>query len=164
MTYYGKYRGTVANNLDPLGLGRVQVAVPAIFGDVELSWAMPCAAFSGDGEGLFAVPSVGAKVWVEFEGGDPDYPICAGGFWGAGEAPADPADPTTTVLARKGVTLTINTAQGSAGLTIAVGPPVVSEPLTIALVSSGITLTNQISSVSLKATSVSINDGALEVR
>ena len=28
--FFGKYRGKVANNIDPLQLGRVQVSVPAV--------------------------------------------------------------------------------------------------------------------------------------
>ena len=40
---------------------------------------------AGSGVGLFTVPPVGANVWVEFEGGDIDYPILAGCFWGQGE-------------------------------------------------------------------------------
>ena len=35
------------------------------------------------------VPQVGAAVWIEFEQGDPEYPIWTGGFWGsAAEPPA----------------------------------------------------------------------------
>ena len=35
------------------------------------------------------MPQIGAGVWVEFEQGDPDYPIWAGCFWGsAAEVPA----------------------------------------------------------------------------
>lgn len=29
------------------------------------------------------VPQLGAGVWIEFEQGDPDYPIWVGGFWGS---------------------------------------------------------------------------------
>ena len=36
MTYFGKYRGTVVNNVDPMVRGRVQVAVPAVLGDGRL--------------------------------------------------------------------------------------------------------------------------------
>ena len=46
----------------------------------------------------FVVPAIGAQVWIEFEQGDPDYPIWTGGFWGtAAEVPvfatAPPAIP-----------------------------------------------------------------------
>ena len=80
--FFGKYRGKVENNIDPMMLGRVQVSVPAVLGSGQLSWAMPCAPFAGPGVGLFTVPPVGANVWVEFEAGDPDYPIWSGCFWG----------------------------------------------------------------------------------
>ena len=36
---------------------------------------MPSSPYAGPGVGLFIVPPVGANVWVEFEGGDLDYPI-----------------------------------------------------------------------------------------
>ena len=66
--------------------GRVQVSVPAVLGDGQLSWAEACVPYAGDSVGLFVVPPVGANVWVEFEGGDPAYPILGGCFWGPGEA------------------------------------------------------------------------------
>jgi hypothetical protein len=86
--YYGKYRGTVINNLDPMMIGRIQVIVP----DVSIipgTYAMPCAPLAGIQNGMFAVPIIGSGVWVEFEQGDPDYPIWTGCFWGtAAEVPA----------------------------------------------------------------------------
>ncbi len=86
--FYGKYRGTVVNNIDPLQIGRIQVSVPAV-NLIPGTWAMPCVPLAGRQEGTFMVPQVGAGVWVEFEAGDPDYPIWVGGFWGsAAEVPA----------------------------------------------------------------------------
>lgn len=163
MSFYGKYRGLVINNVDPMLIGRVQVTCPAVLGEGTLSWAMPCAAFAGIAEGLFAVPSVGASVWVEFEGGNPDFPIYTGGFWGEGESPAIPPGPTTTVLARLGVSITINSLPGAGGLTILVGPPVVETPMTLMFNAAGITLTNGASSISLSPAAVTINEGALEI-
>lgn len=84
--FFGKYRGKVLNNIDPLKLGRVQVAVPAVPGPTN--WAMPCAPFAGLQNGLYVVPPPGANVWVEFEGGDPEAPIVSGYFWGVGEVPS----------------------------------------------------------------------------
>jgi uncharacterized protein involved in type VI secretion and phage assembly len=87
--YYGKFRGTVLNNIDPMQIGRVQVIVPDVTGVMLSSWAMPCAPVGGMQHGMFAVPPVGAGVWVEYEQGDPDYPIWVGCFWGtAPEVPA----------------------------------------------------------------------------
>jgi uncharacterized protein involved in type VI secretion and phage assembly len=81
--YYGKYRGTVVNNIDPEQRGRIQAIVPDVQGTVPISWAMPCVPIAGKQEGTFMVPQIGAGVWIEFEQGDPDYPIWVGGFWGS---------------------------------------------------------------------------------
>jgi len=80
--FYGKYRGTVVNNLDPEQIGRIQAIVPAVSNIVPTSYAMPCVPFAGKQEGFFAIPQIGAGVWIEFEGGDPDKPIWVGGYWG----------------------------------------------------------------------------------
>jgi hypothetical protein len=81
--YYGKYRGTVINNIDPEQRGRIMAIVPDVLGITPSSWAMPCVPIAGKQEGVFVVPQIGAGVWIEFEQGDPDYPIWVGGFWGA---------------------------------------------------------------------------------
>jgi uncharacterized protein involved in type VI secretion and phage assembly len=87
--YHGKYRGIVVNNIDPMQIGRIQVIVPAVSNVMLSSWAMPCAPVAGIQHGQFAVPPPGSNVWVEFEQGDPDYPIWVGCFWGsAAEVPA----------------------------------------------------------------------------
>lgn len=86
--FFGKYRGTVVNNVDPQQIARVQVQVPDVSGPMISSWAMPCVPVSGINNGIFTVPPIGAGVWVEFEQGNPDYPIWVGGFWGsAAETP-----------------------------------------------------------------------------
>ena len=61
--------------------------MPAVLGDGRLSWAMPCVPLAGIQTGIYAVPTIGSHVWVEFEAGDPDYPIYAGGFWGRARRP-----------------------------------------------------------------------------
>jgi uncharacterized protein involved in type VI secretion and phage assembly len=87
--FYGKYRGTVVNNVDPEQRGRIQVLVPDVSNIMISSWAMPCLPVGGIQTGMFTVPPIGAGVWVEFEQGDPDYPIWTGCFWGtAAEVPA----------------------------------------------------------------------------
>jgi len=80
---YGKYRGTVINNVDPMQIGRIQAMVPDLAGFVPGTWAMPCLPMAGINTGVFTVPMIGSGVWVEFERGDPDYPIWVGGYWGS---------------------------------------------------------------------------------
>lgn len=87
--FYGKYRGTVRNNVDPMQMGRIQVEVPEVTGIGISSWAMPCFPVAGLQMGLVAVPPLQAGVWVEYEKGDSDYPIWSGCFIGSvAEMPA----------------------------------------------------------------------------
>ncbi|TVR51412.1 MAG: baseplate assembly protein [Puniceicoccaceae bacterium] len=81
--YHGKYRGMVINNVDPMQMGRIQVMVPDVSNIAISSWAMPCFPVAGIQMGIYAVPPIGAGVWVEFEQGDPDFPIWVGCFHGS---------------------------------------------------------------------------------
>jgi uncharacterized protein involved in type VI secretion and phage assembly len=92
--YFGKYRGTVANTIDPELRARLQAIVPDVLGTQPTTWAMPAAPYAGLGAGFVALPPVGAGVWIEFERGDPDFPIWSGGWWGmAAELPAAAVQP-----------------------------------------------------------------------
>jgi uncharacterized protein involved in type VI secretion and phage assembly len=86
--FYGKYRAECVNNIDPQQIGRIQVSLSDASGPIPTSWAMPCLPVSGIQSGIFTVPPVGAGVWVEFEQGDPDYPIWIGGYYGEADVPA----------------------------------------------------------------------------
>lgn len=98
--YYGKYRGTVFNNIDPEQRGRIQAIVPDVSGLIPTSWALPCMPIAGKQSGVYVAPQIGSGVWIEFEQGDPDYPIWTGCFWGiVAEVPAlalagNPASPS----------------------------------------------------------------------
>lgn len=87
--HYGKYRGTVTDNDDPRSQGRLKVKVPEVLADVETGWALPCTPYAGDKTGAYAIPAVGAGVWVEFEAGDVSRPIWVGGWWGSDKVPTD---------------------------------------------------------------------------
>jgi uncharacterized protein involved in type VI secretion and phage assembly len=87
--YWGKYRGSVINNIDPMKKGRIMAMVPDVLGSVPSGWALPCVPCGGIQMGFLAVPSINAGVWIEFEGGDPSYPIWVGAWWGStAEVPA----------------------------------------------------------------------------
>jgi len=87
---------------DQARAGRLQAAVPEVLGETTTGWALPCAPYGGTQCGLFAVPPVGAGVWIEFEAGDVSRPIWTGTWWAVGEVPADqtgaPAQTTTKIL------------------------------------------------------------------
>jgi hypothetical protein len=157
--FFGKYRGTVENNVDPLQQGRIQVSVPAVLGSEAPSWAMPCLPVAGRGVGFFALPPTGANVWVEFEAGHPNRPIWVGGFWGVGEAPALPAVPQMTVLKTPSGTVTINDLPGVGGITIETtsGVMAILAPL-------GIEINNGLgASIVMKGPKITINNGAMEI-
>ena len=83
--FWGKYRGTVVNNIDPEMRGRLIISVPDVLSLVPSTWAEPCvplAGPTGPPMGVYMIPPIGAGVWVEFEQGDPDYPIWTGCRWG----------------------------------------------------------------------------------
>ena len=157
--YFGKYRGTVVNNIDPMQQGRIQVSVPSVLGGGQLSWAMPCVPYAGPGVGLFLIPPVDANIWVEFEAGDPDYPIWSGCFWGVGEVPALPAIAEMKVLKTDTCTITLNDLPGIGGVTI--------ETMTgmkIILSATGLEIDNgQGGSIKMTGPQVSVNNGGLEV-
>ncbi|NOR41707.1 MAG: baseplate assembly protein [Gammaproteobacteria bacterium] len=155
---FGKYRGKVEDNVDPMNLGRIKVSVPTVLGEV-VSWAMPCVPYAGSGVGFFAIPPEKANVWVEFEGGNPDYPIWSGCFWGTGEVPAQPAVAEMKVLKTDVGTITLNDLQGTGGITIET-----TTGMKMQITAQGIEITNgQGASIKLEGPKVSINGSALEV-
>jgi hypothetical protein len=171
MANQGKYRGKVVNNIDPWMEGRIIALVPAISG-LPLPWATPCVPYAGRGVGFFAVPPIGANVWIEFEGGDPGKPIWTGCFWGKGEVPAQPAVPTTKVLKTELITLSLNDlttelkleVRTPAGLqTIVMNPSGIklsSNVVTVTITQQSIDLKNAAASVSVAPQAVTLKNGA----
>ena len=119
--YYGIYRATVVNNIDPMQMGRINVLVPNVGGVTPSTWAMPSVPFAGKQMGAFMVPQIGAGVWIQFEGGDADYPVWTGGWWGsAAEVPAlalagVPADPNVVIQSTLQNALVISDLPGPTG-------------------------------------------------
>ena len=164
--YYGKYRGVVLNNVDPMQMGRLMVQVPDVAGLVPSSWAMPCVPIAGIQNGMVALPIIGSGVWVEFEQGDPDHPIWTGCFWGtAAEIPAlaltvPPAVPGITFQTPLQNGITINDVPGPTGgimLKSATGA-------TIIVNDTGIYIQNgKGASIVMAGPTVTINNGAMVI-
>jgi hypothetical protein len=165
--YYGKYRGTVVENIDPQQIGRIVAMVPDVLGLTPSTWAMPCVPTSS----VFVVPPINSPVWIEFEQGDPDYPIWTGGFWGlVGEvpplalAPAPVLPGQNIVLQTTGKNLMmVSDAPASpdtGGIVLKS-----SNGATIVVNDSGIYINNgKGASIKLDGTAVDINNGGLTVR
>ena len=164
--FYGKYRGTVINNVDPMQMGRILVVVPDVSNIVPSSWAMPCTPIAGVQSGVFVVPAVGSGVWVEFEQGDPDYPIWVGGFWGsAADVPAlalagVPGSPSIVLQTLAQNTLAISDLPGPTG-----GLMLKSTTGAVILVNDvGITISNgKGASIVMAGPTITMNQGALVV-
>jgi uncharacterized protein involved in type VI secretion and phage assembly len=112
--YLGKYRGRVTDNKDPVHRGRLQVLVPAVMGE-EPVWALPCVPYAGANMGAYLIPEIDTGVWVEFEAGNPSYPIWVGCFWGDEQAPRDARGsetdpPLKIVRSREGLMMTLDDA------------------------------------------------------
>jgi uncharacterized protein involved in type VI secretion and phage assembly len=162
-TFYGKYRGVVTDNKDPLMTGRVKARVPDVMGDRETGWAMPCAPFGGSGVGFFALPTVGAGVWIEFEHGDPDYPVWSGCWFGsAADMPPillAPPYKKTLIKTEGGHSVLLDDTPGIGGITLET-----SGGQKVVMNATGVEITNgQGASIKLAGPQVSINGGALEV-
>ncbi len=139
--HYGKFRGTVVANVDPMQLGRLQLLVPDILGVIPSSWALPCLPPGSRS----TLPAVGDAVWVEFEAGNIDYPIWCGVFWtDAAQVPASLTGPASTPTDA----LSLRTADGAG---IDIGP-------------AGIVIDNgKGARIAMSGPAVSINHGALQV-
>lgn len=165
-TYFGKYRGTVLQNVDPEQRGRIQAMVPDVAGLLPSSWAMPCVPIAGKQSGSWVVPQIGAGVWIEFEQGDPDYPIWTGGFWGlAAEVPAlalagNPASPSIVLQSGLQNALVISDVPGPTGGILLKSPT----GAMILVNDIGITISNgKGATIVLAGPTVTINNGALVV-
>jgi len=156
--FYGKFRGVVSNNSDPSNLGRIRARVADVFGEDESGWAMPSVPYAGNQVGLFLIPPTSASVWIEFEHGNPDYPIWTGCFWAENEVPVSPASADKKVLKTGAGTITLDDTQGSNSITIET-----TNSLKIKMNQQGIEISNGSQKIMISTSSVSVNDGALEV-
>ena len=170
--FYGKYRGTVANNLDPEQRGRIQAVVPDVFGIIPTSWALPCMPIAGKQEGVFMVPQLGAGVWIEFEQGDSDYPIWTGGFWGSmAEVPVLALTPPSPVIPFGQNILMQTTGQNTMVLSDSAPTPLTggivlksTSGASIVVNDSGIYIQNgKGASIIMAGPTVTINNGALVI-
>jgi uncharacterized protein involved in type VI secretion and phage assembly len=161
--YYGKYRATVLNNVDPLNQGRIMVQLADIYGLFPSTWALPSFPMAALTASIVALPPVGSSVWVDFEAGDPEYPIWSGAFWpDSGQFPplaltGTPVNPNIHLQTTLGVSITLsdNPAQNVLIMTPA--------GQTITMGAAGITITNGVASIAMVGASVIINNGALTV-
>jgi uncharacterized protein involved in type VI secretion and phage assembly len=164
--YYGKFRGTVLNNIDPMQIGRIQAIVPDVSSLIPTTWALPCVPIASPQAGSWFVPMIGSGVWIEFEHGDPDYPIWVGCYWATvADVPAValaalPGSPNIVLQTTGENTVLISDLPGPTGgivLKSATGASIIVNEM-------GIMIENGAgASIAMIGPSVSINEGALEI-
>ena len=164
--YFGKYRGTVVQNVDPEQRGRIQAVVPDVSNVVPTTWASACVPLAGKSMGTYVVPQIGSGVWIEYEQGDVDYPIWTGCFWGmAAEVPAlalagNPVSPSVVIQTGLQNSIVLSDVPGPTG-----GIMLKSSTGAMILVNDvGITISNgKGATITMTGPTVSINNGALTV-
>ena len=167
--YFGKYRGIVTDNADPTNRGRLKVRVPSVLGTVE-SWAMPCVPYAGKKVGFYSLPENGTGVWVEFEAGDPSYPIWSGCFWADNELP-DPGGAAIKIWKTEKLTLRMDDQNDEMKLattsksSVTLAKDIQSKKGNATHTVSSSKITSQLSAGKVEVTSatVKVNNGAWEV-
>jgi len=154
--FYGKYRGTVTAVGTGQFLGYIKAKVPAVLGDEESGWCMPCVPYAGNQAAIAFLPEENAGVWIEFEGGDVSHPIWVGCYWHENELPPRVAPDVKVIrtagkqqliLDDKNHTITITDANHNS----------------VTLDKNGITIVRKSGKIAVTENKVSINDGAMEV-
>lgn len=163
--FYGKYRGMVLNNIDPESRGRMLVQVPDVTGIGTSSWAMPCFPFTGQKMGWYALPQIGAGVWVEFEAGNPDQPIWTGCWYGrSSELPsaasaAPPVLPSVVIASQAQNVIELNDVPGTGGIILKCR-----SGAKIEITDIGITLDNgRGAKIEMLGPQINLNSGALTI-
>jgi phage baseplate assembly protein gpV len=156
-----KYLGKVINNVDPLGLDRIQASVPGLY-DEQLGpvpWIGPkkISPFGvGDTWGVYGTPAIGSNVLISLQDADPHYPkyesiqtkssaadFPSGSSWGF----KDPYGNMLKVTADKAISLTTG-----AGVTINISPSG-----SVSIATPGSATLSAGGSVSVSGSSISLN-------
>lgn len=155
--YLGKFEGVVVDNDDPSGLCRLDVRVSVL--THPTGWCLPALPYAGKGVGLALVPPIGAKVWIEWPGGDLRRPpIWSGAYWAPGDDGVAGAGPGTIRLVTPGGhAIEVSDDDGSITLTSSGGA-------SITIGKDAITLDNgQGATVELSGSSVALNGQSFSV-
>lgn len=165
--YFGKYRGKVVNNIDPLFMGRLLVEV-VLTDTVVSTWAMPCVPYAGPEVGFYAMPPLDGNIWVEFEGGDPNFPIWVGCFWDEGEIPPvvyeDIEDTSLIkVLQTDFNTFMFNDMPEEGGMALMSYSLCVPDPCTMVFDDAGIQIAIPESSITMTVDTITVTSGDIAV-
>jgi hypothetical protein len=158
--FYGKYLGIVVDNDDPKGLARVRARVPEVFGEETTGWCLPCSPYSGSGTGLATVPPIDSQIYIEWPAGDISrVPIWSGGAWPDGEGVEDAGPDAIVLTTPAGHRVVVRDTSGSEAIEIEA-----TSGAKLVLDGEGVLVEFGSQKLVVSRTSISLNDGALEVR
>jgi len=176
--YYGVVEAIVVDVYDPDKEGKVKVQFPWFDEDMVTEYSRVCQLYAGNGYGALFVPEVGDEVIVGFVHGDMRLPVILGGVYNGKDKPSssrektkdqklirtkaghelvfDDQDKKLTVKTPGGLTLELDDNPKKVTLKTASGQSVV-------LDGSSSAITIEATNVSLKATSVAVQSGHIEL-
>jgi uncharacterized protein involved in type VI secretion and phage assembly len=151
--------GTVVNNCDLIGHGKVMVRVAGTGQEV---WARLVAPGAGSGTGFLYVPRIGDEVLVALADDEPSNAFLIGGVWSTiDRPPTNPLEMMSKRVIRTGLTaalgheLTFDDVRQSVTLTTSTQQKITVDPLKIELTNLAgtvtITLDNKTQSISMTA-------------
>jgi Type VI secretion system/phage-baseplate injector OB domain len=175
--HYGKFRGTVVNPVDTGLKGRILVSV-TVGGTPLQVVAEACTPYPG----FYAIPPVGAGVWIEFEEGNIDKPIWTGCWWKEGEVlamlspdlpPPTPATAPQTVVfsvsaaafpaAIPSARLKLNTVTGFVTLETLLPPATPALPTRVHITPAFVEISFGTQKIMLTPGAIMVNNGALVI-
>ncbi len=154
--FFGKYRGQVSNIDDPDKLGRIMALVPSVMDQEPVGWALPAFPFAGSNCGHVMLPAVGAMVWIEFEGGNLDFPIWSGGFFVSGDRPSPDTNGAHVIITQGGHKVVLDDDGGTVSLEHSGGAK-------LEMTQTGITLSIGGSKMEMSLTAISFNEGIVKI-
>lgn len=174
---HGLALGTVINNIDSTGQGRVQLDLPWLPG--FMPWARVASLGAGMLSGVWWQPQIGEEVIVGFLHGEPNSPIILGSAWNAIDRPPAmlPTDAIQKRILRSplGLEITFDDFLQSVTVSTPLGQKVEMTPLGVTIdaglglgASVEIAATGEVkisagASISLSAPSVKINGFNVEI-
>lgn len=121
-TVTGVAIGTVTNNQDPEGFGRVKLKYPWREDGQESDWARIAVLAAGKDRGTLWLPEVGDEVLLAFEKGNVEHPYVLGSLYNGQDVPpeknADGKNDTKMIKTRCGHTVTFSEKQGKESIKI----------------------------------------------
>jgi uncharacterized protein involved in type VI secretion and phage assembly len=176
--YFGVVEAIVVDVFDPDKEGKIKVQFPWFDEDMVTEYCRVCQLYAGNGYGALFVPEVNDEVLVGFIHGDMRLPVILGGLYNGKDKPSshrqktkdqklirtkagheivfDDHDKKVTLKTRGGLTLELDDNPKKVTIKTASGQSVV-------LDGSSSAITIEATNVSVKATSVAVQSGHVEL-